>query len=212
MTNRESYNREQLEKAGEQAAQVLGRFMSIATEFSNEFNRKNDPDRKWSGDTDSKKPASGNADVFREAGEELQKMREAAGYTLDSFAEALKREMNRPDIDESDVVVKVEAAESGQEPLPGDWLSQVATLLGSGDPLQFFERLQKGVERHSSASSSDQNNVQQSDVIQAKRVEKFSALFENDSELATCSDEQFEKLLSFVEKNYHEAKNLLISK
>lgn len=212
MTNRESYNRDQFEKAGEQAAQVLGRFLSIATEFSNEFNRKGEPDFKRH--AEDKKSGNGNADILREAGEELQKMRETAGYTLDSFAQALKKEMNRSDIDESEVVDKVEAAESGQGPLPGDWLKQVAELLNSGDPQQFFDRMQKGNASHQNSvqSGRDQSSVDQSELLQSQRLKKFAAVFENDDELAACTDEQFEKLLGFVEKNYKEAKNLLISK
>ncbi len=211
MANRETYNREQFEKAGEQAAQVLGRFVSLAAELSNEFTRKADNDFQQSKEAEDQKSDAGNVDILREAGEELQKMREAAGYTLDSFAAALKTEINRTDIDDSDVVVKVEAAESGREPLPRDWLSQVAALLNSRDPKQFADRTQRSHDAHD-ASGGNFSSESQGESMQAVRARKFSAIFEGDDDLTDCTEDQFNKLLGFVEKNYLEAKNLVVGK
>lgn len=208
MTNRESYNREQFERAGEQAAHVLGRFMSIASGLSAEFNRNTDSSAD--GQYKPDQSADGN-DVLREAGEQLQKMREAAGYTLDSFANALKSEIDQPDIAAVDVVTKVKAAESGKEPLPNDWLSQMSTLLG-GDPVQFFEQLRNSdrAEASTKASAVGDSVPTSQQSTGSQRAKQFSALFENDADLESCTDEQFEKLLGFVEKNYKEAKNLVV--
>lgn len=210
MSNRDAYQKEQFEKAGVQAAKVLGRFMSIASEFATEMGRHTEEqnDRPGAAQRDSR------ADMLRETGEQLRQMREAAGYTLDRFAETLQKELNEPELNRTEVYGKVKAAESGSEALPGDWVKQVSDLLSSRDSTQFFERLQQFYEYSASpvkASNDEVEELAENPILQ-RRTARFTEVFTDDDELAEYTDEEFEKLLRFVKKNYHEARTLLLNK
>ena len=210
MSNRDAYQKEQFEKAGEQAAQVFGRFMSIASEFAAEMGRHTQEHRSKS-DADQSVDRS---EFLRETGEQLRQMREAAGYTLDRFAETLQNEIDQPDLNRADVCGKVKAVESGSEALPGDWVKQVAMLLSSRDSKQFFERLQECYETNGSAvaASNDEDADTPECPILHRRAARFSEIFAEDSDLSECTEEEYEKLYRFIEKNYQEAKALLITK
>ena len=210
MSNRDTYQKEQFEKAGVQAAQVLGRFMSIASEFATEMGRQSE-EQRGQRDTEQHDPRS---EVLRETGEQLKQMREAAGYTLDRFAETLQKELNQPDVDRAEVYGKVKAAETGSEALPGDWVKQVSMLLSSRDSKQFFERLQQCYEFSggSVAASNDETEETIENPILHQRASRFAEIFADDHDLSECTEEELEKLLRFVEKNYQEAKTLLIKK
>lgn len=236
MSNTGSYDREQFEKAGEQAAQVLGRFMSVATEFANQFGHQGDREddlnaphknrASHKSEPSTNRERSGaheqwtreNSETLRDAGEHLQKMREAAGYTLDSFSRALEKEFSDKNIDTVEVVGRVAAAEAGREALPIDWLNQVSSLLRSGDAARFFEKLQQSYPAPASkdhAKNDDcapDNSTADSSVYSSAasgRVSRFSAIFEGDAELDSLTEAQFESLLGFVEKSYRDAKELI---
>lgn len=219
MSNNQSYdqsnNKAQFEKAGQQAAQVFGRFMSLATDIANEFNDSRHAGNEPEADSDvnRKERHNHNAEVLREAGVQLRKMREAAGYTLNSFSAALETEFEQQKKHCDEVTSKVEAAEAGREPLPRDWLNQVSALLSDSDPMHFFEKLQKSYE---TAGGVDEGSVHEgagndstTEGSQSARVNRFSAIFQNDAELDQLTDAQFERLLGFVENSYHDAKKLV---
>lgn len=223
MSKNESDNREQFEKAGEQAGQLFGRFMTVATEIANEFNsaRQEKSAQQDPGDVHQQSNDAG-ADALREAGEHLRNMREAAGYTLDSFASALEKEINKQQ-DDVAVVSKVEAAESGREALPLDWLNQVSMLLSNGDPVRFFEKLQRSYvsvnpDHHADANSHtaakpaaqyDEAHVVPGGQVVSERVRKFSLIFESDAGLEQLTQAQFEKLLEFMENSYRDGRKLI---
>ena len=209
MSNRDAYQEEQFEKAGVQAGLLLGRFMSMASDFATEMGRHTeqnvgnpDPDRH-----------EDHSEILRETGEQLKKIREAAGFTLDRFAETLQKELNQPDINRAEVYGRVDAAESGSEALPGDWVKQVSLLLSSSDSTHFFERLQQCYENKSGsrAAANDEIKKPTKNALLQRRAERLAEIFADDNDLTACSEEDFEKLLSFVEKNYQQAKSLLIN-
>jgi len=147
MNSRHNSDQQKYKDAGEQAAHVIGEFMSIANDFSRRFGAgfsehnpaNDDTSRESTGgscNTRSKSADSTShnasdhgqsshrpynaAEGFQQAGEYLREMREAAGYSIDGFAKAMNRQ---------NAATKIESVEAGRDVFPKDWLDQISTLL-----------------------------------------------------------------------------------
>ena len=223
--------------AGEQAAQFIGEFMSIANDFSRRFGdsfsesnpanepSNDDPSRESRGrtcntrskTTDSADGGTANhtthsaAEGFQQAGEYLREMREAAGYSIDGFAKAMNRQ---------NAVTKIESVEAGREEFPNDWLDQISALLKQNDPMEFFDKLRSLYDVEQSAEESPDNvhgaNDQEQShhtsrpvsAVASKRREKLNEIFTDDT-LEGLSESQFEELSEFIKTNYHAALQLV---
>lgn len=183
MSNQDSA--EKFERAGAQAAEVLGRFINIASELGREFNRGNGADS--SGPSRER-----TGEELREVGEQLRRFRESAGYTLDGFANALENQLNSVDVAE-----KIDAVEKGETELPTQWSRALANLLANCDVESLF-REQSGF-----GASVDTTGKKH------QRKIRLMKMFENDIELEDFSDAEFEKLITHMESAYSSAKTLI---
>ncbi len=224
-----SSDKQRYTEAGEQAARVIGEFMSFANEFSkkldsvasggSEAGERHATSRQDGGhahtgsaseDESRRQPRHEGghnryqADVaWREAGDYLRELREAAGFTIDGFAKAMNRE---------DARSTVEAAEAGREVFPKDWFDQAVEVLRHRDPLEFFDRLRALYEPGQGSGSADvQGNIRAQDPAVLRR-QKLSAIFSDDETLAQLSDSQFEDLAGFMQSNYQAALQLVRDK
>lgn len=209
MANQNSANQsssEQFEKAGAQAAEVLGRFVNFAAELGREFgNGQNDQQTSRTADASSKKTGTtgttGDAEeIIREVGERLRELRETAGYTIDGFANALEKELNA-----APVAKTIDAVEAGRQAPPGEWVQAISTLLGSNEVKKLFEQL--GV----SAANTEPADATVKRSPTASRVGRLSAVFSDDQSLDALSDDEFEKLVEFMNSSYRQAR-VMISK
>ncbi|MEM7256165.1 MAG: hypothetical protein AAF404_02130 [Pseudomonadota bacterium] len=117
---RDQQTAEKFEKAGAQAAEVLGKFIHLASEIGREFNTHQDSPVQRSTDR--------RAEDLQDIGEQLRRFRESAGYTLDGFARALEAQLGQADVAE-----KINAVENGQSELPAHWSQALAALLAQCD-------------------------------------------------------------------------------
>ncbi len=213
-----SDNNQRYTDAGEQAARVIGEFISMATEFS----RKLDDGINSATKAKYSEPENGGHSAasteenhahehieehfneqMQKAGEYLRELREAAGYTIDGFAKAMNRE---------NASSTVEAAEAGREVFPQEWFDQAVAVLQHRDPLEFFDKLRKCYEPASEEPSACSDKVSGvTDKITARR-EKLHALFANNQDLADLTDSQFEELASFMQANFDAALQLVSKK
>lgn len=176
------YSAEQIEKAGAQAAQVLGTFINIASEIGREFNKQ---DNAASAD-----PVKCSEDELRLFGEQLRQFRETAGYTVDGLARALEEKLNNVDIAD-----KINSVENGQIKLPPHWLQAIADLLRNSDVEVLF-----GIREDEMKSPASEGQT---------RIRQLAAIFENDTEIAAFTDREFEKLIEHVRSAYGSAKTLI---
>lgn len=244
--NARNSNQQKFSDAGEQAGRVISEFISLADDFSKrfekEFSATSQSCRASRGDTDfASNTAGGEAhqrseyentsgsqesanleNEWRNAGEYLRELREAAGYTVDGFARAMNRQ---------GAARKIKSVEEGRELFPEDWLDQMSALLKQNDPMEFFERLRGLYEPSDTVEPSDISAVNSthdtspakpvaagaakpgatSSSVVRKRRAKLQSLF-NDDQLHELSDRQFEELLAFVETNFQSALQLVSRK
>ena len=175
---------EKFEKAGAQAAEVLGRFMQFASDLNRDFNVNTPHDHT---DTNSNRENRHYEEGLQELASGLRELRESAGYTLEGFASALEAQLKR-----EPVADKINAVENGQSEFPAHWLQAVASVLTNGDVDALFN-----------------NEASQSSGVAQRRLQRIVQLFENDSDLADLSDDQFDKLEAHMEVAYQSAKKLL---
>lgn len=117
---RDQQSADKFEQAGAQAAQVLGKFIHLASEIGREFNTQQ---------TDQAQSTTRrSAEELRDIGEQLRRFRESAGYTLDGFAKAMEAQLNT-----TDVADKIDAIEQGRSELPAHWSQALAALLAQCD-------------------------------------------------------------------------------
>jgi len=133
MNSRHNSDQQKYKDAGEQAAHVIGEFMSIANDFSRRFgggfpepgpaNEESHKSYRGSHDADSTsddRATYNAAEGIQQAGEYLRELREAAGYSIDGFAQAMNRQ---------NAATKIESVEAGRDVFPKDWLEQISALL-----------------------------------------------------------------------------------
>ena len=219
--------------AGEQAARVVSEFMSIANDFSRRFgsgfsehNPANDDSshnsycgsRTRSTTAGSADASSGTdsttdnsaqynaAEQFKQAGEYLRELREAAGYSIDGFAEAMNRQ---------NAATKIKSVEAGHDVFPNAWLDQISALLKQNDPAEFFDKLRNlyddtehSVEKPVDNTATDH---QAASSLASGRREKLNEIFTDES-LEGLSDSQFEELSAFIKSNYQAALQLVGNK
>lgn len=248
MDSRHTSDQQKFKDAGEQAARVIGEFMSLANDFSKRFengfcdpesvreNRAHDRgvyENTGSASADNSSADRSNthgyrntdrantgwayaddiADEFRNAGEYLRELREAAGYTVDSFAQAMNRH---------NAAQKIKSVEAGREVFPNDWLDQISALLKQNDPAEFFDKLRNLYEPDNMHGRKDQHNrdygessndgkPQTAYAVASARREKLNEIF-TDETLSSLSDSQFEELSEFIKTNYQAALQLVRNK
>ena len=223
MNSRHNSDQQKYKDAGEQAARVIGEFMSLANDFSRRFgsgfserNPANDDtqrnrygefgnnysttDRSTAGDSASDNRSEG----FQQAGEYLRELREAAGYSIDGFAQAMNRQ---------NAASKIESVEAGRDAFPTDWLEQISTLLKQNEPGEFFDKLRslydaEPAESDSANSTHHAEASHKTSAVVSKRREKLNEIFSDDT-LEDLSDSQFEELSGFIKTNYHAALQLV---
>ena len=229
MNSRHDSDQQKYKDAGEQAARVIGEFMSIANDFSRKFgggfsehNPANDNtvhkshNESCSADSTSKHRGTDNThssatDEFQRAGEYLHELREAARYSIDGFARAMNRQNATNKIES---VESVESVEAGRDTFPNDWLDQISALLKQNDPMEFFDKLRSLYDVEHSAEEStnnDASNDYDSQVVSAvasSRRKKLNEIF-TDEALEGLSDDQFEELSGFIKTNYLAALQLV---
>ncbi len=207
MVNRNSAD--QFEKAGAQAAEVLGRFVNIAAGLSRELDgvtkgRRDDAEdaaNSSAGTTyDSENKAPEKDELLREVGEQLRELRRAAGYTLDGFASALDNIL-KTDAHGKPVARTIDAVESGNEAPPLEWVQALSQLLGGNDVRNLFDQVSG---KRGTASSAN-------DSVHTDRMNQLSDIFAADPEIESLSDEEFQKLTAFISASYQQAK-LMIKK
>ncbi len=231
MNSRHYSDKQKYKEAGEQAARVIGEFMSIANDLSRKFGdgspehipaNDNTVHKSYSesGNVDSTSNHRNTDDVhnsatdeFQQAGEYLRELREAAGYSIDGFARAMNRQ---------NAANKIESVEAGHDVFPNDWLDQISALLKQNDPMGFFDKLRSLYDaNNSSEESADSNSRDQfrnkasddydsrvaSSVTSSRRA-KLNEIF-TDETLEDLSDEQFEELSDFIKTNYLAALQLV---
>ena len=244
MNSRHHSDQQKYKDAGEQAARVVGEFMSIANDFSRRFssgfsepNPANDDKahNHYSESRNSNNRTQYNAtEEFKQAGEYLRELREAAGYSIDGFAQAMNRQ---------NAANKIESVEAGRDVFPNDWLDQISALLKQNDPMEFFDKLrslyeteqreteQRETEQRDteqsvggstdySANEGDSGNFdsniynsnnrkfQSASAVVSNRREKLNEIFTDDT-LEGLSDSQFDELSDFIKTNYHAALQLV---
>ncbi len=228
-----SSDKQRFTEAGEQAARVIGEFMSFANEFSKRLDGGFDTVASGNSESrqrhSSRKPFDKNTrdesgrqadyeksdhryqsdEAWKEAGDYLRELREAAGYTIDGFARAMNRQ---------DARTTVEAAEAGREVFPDEWFDQAVEVLRHRDPLEFFDRL-RGLYEPVAATADEQVAIRtqgpvdkQPDQQRDKRRQTLSAIFSDDETLAQLTDSQFEDLAGFMQSNYQAALELVRNK
>jgi len=242
MDSRHTSDQQKFKDAGEQAARVIGEFMSLANDFSKRFeNGFCDPEstrangaREKYGDHRNPGNSSANnsnaygaearearaeraandiADEFQNAGDYLRELREAAGYTVDSFARAMNRH---------NATQKIKSVEAGREVFPNDWLDQISALLKQNDPTEFFDKLRNLYEpehahdheeqhKRNNSDSFNEGKPQSAYAIASARREKLNEIF-TDETLSSLSDNQFEELSDFIKTNYLAALQLVRNK
>jgi len=215
-----SDDKQKYNDAGEQVARVLSEFVSLAGEFSKKFEQTAEQfgehqTNRYTASADSdrahRQPDSPNPEsadqVWKAAGDYLQELRLAAGYTIDGFAKA----MNQQGADDT-----IRAAEAGRELFPRAWLEQASKVLNENDPREFIDTMQRRYEESIDTFTQAANQVSGQTSVQSNysrlalsdRQLKLAAIFSDDS-MKDLSDEQFEQLLTFVRANYDSALQLV---
>jgi len=187
-----------LSEASERAAKAFGQFISVATDITQTFG---DSVVDWS-DGRSRNSTSGSVDpeALQQAGEKLREFREAAGHTIESLAEAMQKEGARQ---------AILAAESGERVFPKEWLEQAYSIIGASNPLSFYENFHACYSDDMEATPvSETDAASENGEAQSERAGRLAALFQNDAELESLTDRQFEVLLQFVDDSYRSAKKM----
>ena len=223
MNSRHNSDQQKYRDAGEQAAHVIGEFMSIANDFSRRFgggfpepgpaNEESHKSYRGSHDADSTTTDSTSddrttynaADGIQQAGEYLRELREAAGYSIDGFAQAMNRQ---------NAATKIESVEAGRDVFPKDWLEQISALLKQNDPIEFIDKLRKLYDVEQSAGEPTDNSVNDRGgdhglhAASNRRRDKLNEIFTDDT-LEGLTDSQFEELSGFIKTNYLAALQLV---
>ena len=179
MTKRYTDSADTFERSSEQAAKLVGQFVSMANNFGQSVRES------MNASTD----ATGNkANKLNEAGNYVRTMRTAAGYSIEDFATAMG-------VSREQASRKLNDAENGIAPFPREWLAKAAETLGA-DPLEFYTRFQGCYPEENSVS-------------EKPRAAQLAEIFETDSTLNDLSDDQFDALLSAVQQHYTSARRLV---
>jgi ribosome-binding protein aMBF1 (putative translation factor) len=188
---------EQFEKAGAQAAEVLGRFVQFATDLSREFDTGRNSQNPSA--SDNPQSAANEADdILRDVGERLRELRETAGYTIDGFATALESVLENQRQHAEPVKETIDAVETGRKAPPDEWAQAFSSLLGSNEVKNLFEQL--GVS--SKATTAETSQV-------PSRADRLSAVFADDHTLNDLSEAEFEKLVDFMNASYRQARAMI---
>jgi len=236
-----SDDKQKYNDAGEPVARVLSEFVSLAGEFSKKFEQTAEQvagqhqNSRYTTNSSSvdKGPAEDQTvngpesvdQVWKAAGDYLQELRLAAGYTIDGFAKA----MNQQGADDT-----IRAAEEGRELFPMAWLEQASKVLNENDPREFIDtmqrRYQESIDTFTEAANQVANQVagqtarnttnratthegqatRFSEQAMSDRQLKLAGIFSDES-MKDLTDEQFEQLLTFVRANYNSALQLVKS-
>ena len=189
---------EQFEKAGAQAAEVLGRFVRFAADLSREF----DSGRSSQNASPSDRATAASTepdDMLREAGARLRELREAAGYTIDGFAAALESALDKERQHTGPVAQTIGAVEAGRKVPPGEWAQAFSSLLGSNEVKDLFDQL--GVSSKAATSAGV--------TAVPSRADRLSAVFTDDHTLNEMTAAEFEKLVDFMNASYRQARAMI---
>jgi hypothetical protein len=181
MDNRNSA--EKFERAGAEAAEVLGRFFHLASELGREFNPNRPVHTAPSGEP--------TAEELRNIGDQLRQFRESAGYTLEGFASALEGQLNH-----GSVADRINAVERGEAELPVHWARSVASVLKNCEIESLFTHSQQ-----SAATAAAPQGL--------GRAATLMQVFADDPDLDQLSEADFEKLRAHLESAYLSAKALI---
>lgn len=189
MTTRNTQNNESFEHTSEQAARLVGQFVSMANSFGQSF-RESINNAAESGDSASQ---NNRSEAIRNAGQRVRKMREAAGYSAADFAAALRSPSASAD--------RISAFEDGLTSFPREWLARAAEVLKPDDPLAFYELFRD--------CYPDAERTPDTAESVTTRTEQLQAIFANDTDIDSLSEAQFDALRDLLEQHYIAAKKLL---
>lgn len=181
MTAKNTGSGDRYERSGEQAAKLVGQFVSMANHFGQSFKQS------MNATSSGADQAAGDDDNLQRAGRYVRKMRAAAGFSVDDFAQAMGIEL-------AQARSKIEDAENGLAPLPREWLAKAADALRVEDPLDFYSHFNGCYPEPEPAA--------------VPRAQQLAALFD-DSTLDDLSPEQFDALLDAMRQSYQSARQLL---
>jgi len=225
--NNNSDNDQRNRDVGEQAAQVIGEFVSMANQFSKkldeQFSRTSNDYKEdvQTGNQDVHKDGSPDRDTasrdelepdWSKAGEYLRELREATGQTVDAFAKAIKGEIGETVInakdrqqqysvndDRSRVNATGRVGSFGENGT--EWLQQLGELIKQGDPTDVLEKIRNGFQAPETIKSSKDSSSD--DSIASRRL-KLQSIF-SEEEIDNLTDEQFHELVGFIKSSYHSA-------
>jgi len=191
-TSDTSGDQDKFKEAGEQAARVLGEFVSIANDFSRriekEFDSHRDAVRPSPSETqthsDSQSSNSHNATDY------LHELSDAASSAMGGFANGFRT--GNQDRGEW----------SGQR--SAEWMDQAAELLKQRNPADFFDTLKGYCESPGAAQQDDSEQTRLS-----SRQEQLNQIFSDRAALDDLTESQFEELLEFMQSNYKAALQLV---
>lgn len=214
-----SDDQEKFREAGEQAARVIGDFVSIAGDFSRrlegDFTRRyRSPDEpaydEHEVNSEQQEAHARDEKNHQKAKDTLHELSEAAGSAIDAFASGLKAE--RSTRRNSQHSHDWPEERSGQGPV--EWLDQISDLLKQGKAAEFFDRLKDSYEPATNRSTGQPDAHHKSESVNrlSHRQEKLNGLFSDQETLDALTDQQFDELLAFVKSNYQSALQLVSNK
>ena len=188
-TRNTSDDQEKFKEAGEQAARVLGEFVSMANEFSRRFEKDFDSRADSRSQQTQDRSSTQDNDGYK-ATDYLNELGDAASSAIGGFANGFRAlETGNDDRREW----------GGQR--SAEWLDQAAELLKQKSPAEFFDKL-KGYGEHASAE-------RQGESVHSARQEKLHKIFSDRAELEALTEDQFEELHEFMQANYKAALHLV---
>jgi transcriptional regulator with XRE-family HTH domain len=183
MNSKKVESGDSFERSSEQAARLVGQFVNMANSFGQSV--------RESMNTAVSEHAQHN-DALKQAGSYVRRMRTAAGYSVEDFAEAMGAGRAFGD--------NITKAENGEAPFPREWLEKAATVLGAKDPVEFYSNFRDCYPEEKPQTDGNRTRAQQ-----------LAALFEDDTALAHLTDAQFTALLQAVQQHYRSARDLIDS-
>ncbi len=225
-------------EAGEQAAQIIGEFVSMAGEFSrrieenfgasaNDHRHPSHASHQANPGQDQPDPShlnhgrskdSRSSDSWTHAGDYLRELREAAGLTIEGFADALNQR---------DAANTIKGIESGRVEFPTQWLDKAAEILKQGNPAEFFDTLKNCYDQSQNSTVASTGKTDSSTDIAAEqidelsgsapgdrkstqtRAEKLASIFSDQQVLDELTDEKFDELSRFMQSSFASALQLV---
>ncbi len=185
MTSKNNESGDNFERSSEQAAKLVGQFVNMASSFGQSV-------RESMNAAVSDSATAKQQEALKQAGGYVRRMRTAAGYSVEDFAEAMGAGRAFSD--------KITGAENGDIPFPREWLDKAAAALGAKDPVEFYSNFRDCYPQPETQSTDNRSRRQQ-----------LCDVFEEDSTLEQLSDAQFAVLLSAIKQHYQSARQLIDS-